>query len=230
MKIKFISFTAILLSFGLWAVAQDAPQPEYMSYGIRAGVNFQNITGLDVLGDDLNGKIVTRFHIGGVVDFPIAPEFVLEPGVQYISKGAKFSSGNTTKTLDISYLEIPVSLVYRSAMSSGKLLLGFGPYVGFGIGGTAKTETNGTSKSASIKFKSTATSLDLAYNTCVKPLDAGLNFLAGYEFANNFFFSLDAQFGLIGMIPKNSQVTNDKTKAKNFGFGISLGYRFVNKQ
>jgi hypothetical protein len=230
MKIKFLLICAFSICCCMHLVAQDAPQPQFMSYGFRAGVNFQNITGLDVLGDDLNGKIVTRFHFGGVVDFPVAPEFVLEPGVQYTSKGAKFSSGNTTKTLNISYLEIPVSLVYRSAMNSGKLLLGFGPYVGFGIGGTAKTETNGTTDSKSIKFKSSANSADLAYNTCVKPLDAGLNFLAGYEFSNNFFFQLDAQFGLLTMIPKNTQVTNDKTKAKNFGFGISLGYRFTRKQ
>jgi hypothetical protein len=43
--------------------------------------------------------------------------------------------------LQLNYLEIPVNLVYKPVLGAGRLLLGFGPYVGFGLGGKLKVAT-----------------------------------------------------------------------------------------
>ena len=43
-------------------------------------------------------------------------------------------------TLNLSYIEIPVNLLYKPVVGNGKLLLGFGPYIAYGIGGKYKTD------------------------------------------------------------------------------------------
>jgi hypothetical protein len=58
----------------------------------------------------------------------------------------------------------------------------------------------------------------------LKRFDAGGNLLAGYEFANKLSFQLNAQLGLVNINPEISG--SDKTKYRNTGFGVSLGYRF----
>ena len=57
-----------------------------------------------------------------------------------------------------------------------------------------------------------------------KKLDAGGNFLVGYEFRNKFSAAVNAQLGLIDINPE-SKVAEDKTSLRNTSFGLSLGYR-----
>jgi hypothetical protein len=56
-------------------------------------------------------------------------------------------------------------------------------------------------------------------------LDAGANMLAGYQFRNKISVQLNAQLGLTKINPEYEGAGNDKTSAKNTGFGFSLGYR-----
>ncbi|MDD3742623.1 MAG: hypothetical protein PHX54_03260 [Lentimicrobiaceae bacterium] len=58
----------------------------------------------------------------------------------------------------------------------------------------------------------------------VKPFDAGANFLFGYEFEGGLSAQLNAQWGLLDIMPDYGVDT--KATLKNTGFGISLGYRF----
>ncbi len=60
----------------------------------------------------------------------------------------------------------------------------------------------------------------------LRPLDAGANFLVGYEFGNRISFQLNAQLGLTKINSEYEGASNDKTSAKNTGFGFSLGFRF----
>ena len=60
----------------------------------------------------------------------------------------------------------------------------------------------------------------------LRPLDAGANFLVGYEFGNRVSFQLNTQLGLTKINPEYEGASNDKTSAKNTGFGFSLGFRF----
>jgi hypothetical protein len=61
----------------------------------------------------------------------------LQPGVLYSQKGAEFED---SAELQLNYIEIPVNLVYKPVLGAGRLLLGFGPYVGFGLGGKLKVD------------------------------------------------------------------------------------------
>ena len=57
-----------------------------------------------------------------------------------------------------------------------------------------------------------------------KKLDAGANFMVGYEFKNKFSAGINTQLGLVNINPE-SNIPDDKTSYRNTGFGVSLGYR-----
>ena len=93
------------------------------------------------------------------------------------------------------------------------MILGFGPYAAFAVGGKYKPE-NGND--VDIEFGDAPSEF--------KRFDAGANLLAGYEFSNKLSFQLNAGLGLVNI---NNRPTGDsKSTMKNTGFGVSLGYRF----
>src|SRR6478672_7683994 len=187
------------------------------SFGIRSGVNFQNINGKDAAGNNLKNDLLTGFNAGVNAEIPLSSGFYLQPGVLYSTKGAKWSNGSKVK---LSYIEVPVNFVYKPVLGSGNMLLGFGPYVGFGVAGKV-VPASGSSTDVQFTKDYDVTSAAPQF----KRFDAGGNLLAGYEFANNVSFQVNAQLGLADINPKTT-ATNDKTKLNNTGFGLSLGYRF----
>lgn len=222
MKAKVMAFTAALVAGALISQAQSTSTSTATmgktTFGIRAGVNFQNINGKDASGNDLDFKLKPGFHVGVTADVPIAPEFYVQPGLLFSTKGAKFDDNADTK-VNISYLEIPVNFLYKPVLGTGKLLLGFGPYAAFAVGGKIKNDN----ADVDLKF---ANEVNLAspdaYRT-LKRFDFGANFLAGYEFSSKFSAQLNAQLGLVKINPKYTGNTN--AKYRNTGFGVSVGYR-----
>ena len=186
------------------------------TFGIRAGVNFQNINGKNAAGSTLKNDLLTGFNAGVNAEIPIGSGFFVQPGVLYSTKGAKWTNEDKVK---LSYIEVPVNFVYKPILGSGNMLLGFGPYVGFAMNGNVEYE-NGTE--TDVEFTND-------YDPSIsapqfKKMDAGANLLAGYEFANKLSFQLNAQLGLMKINPEIT--TDDETSWKNTGFGVSLGYRF----
>jgi hypothetical protein len=183
------------------------------SFDIRAGINFQNVNGEDAAGNKYENKLKTGFHVGVDAEIPVADEFYFAPGLLYSTKGAKGENG---EKLSLNYLELPLNFLYKGTLGTGKLRLGLGPYIALGLGGTYE---NAAGLEADVKFKNEA---DLAANTIYyKPIDAGANLFAGYEFSNKLFAQLNAQLGLV-----NLNAYDTDAKQKNTGFGVSVGYRF----
>lgn len=179
------------------------------TFGLRAGVNFQNLNGKND-GDKLENKLTTGFNIGVNAEIGIAPDFYFQPGLLFTTKGAKMEGDDDVKA-SLSYLEIPLNLIYKPVLGSGKLIAGFGPYVAYGIGGKWKFD-GGDEK---ISFGS-------GEDDHFKPLDMGANLLFGYEFASMLSVQMNAQLGLLNLLPNG----DSNNIIKNTGFGISLGYRF----
>lgn len=228
---KRISFITMMVLAATWLPAQDKVKPaQRTSFGLRAGVNFQTINGKDVNENKLDNDMLTGFHAGFNAEIPIAGDFYLQPGLLFTIKGAENEEsilGETfNRRLKISYLELPVNFLFKPQMGTGRLLLGFGPYVALGMGGRVSTEGGGTKEVLDVKFQKTVSSSDPGNVSYFKPLDAGAGFLAGYEFANRMSVQLNAQLGLTKINPEYEAVPNDQTSAKHTGFGLSLGIRF----
>jgi hypothetical protein len=220
---------ALLLALTTTAFALGAKAQESTTFGVRAGVNFQNINGRDIFDEKLENKIKTGFNVGVNAEVPIAPDFYLQPGVLFTTKGAVDKDDEDIK-YKLSYIEVPINFLYKPTLGAGKLLLGIGPYIAFGIGGNV---SNKDGKEKDIEFTKDVSNADYAAAAAagfpppyLKRFDAGGNLLAGYEFSNKFSFQLNAQLGMVNINSEIKGLPDDDTKLKNTGFGLSLGYRF----
>jgi hypothetical protein len=215
MKSKVLLLALATTAFSLTSKAQ-------VSFGLRAGVNFQNLTGEEANGKDLDNKLKTGFHIGVNAELPVAPDFYIQPGLLFSTKGAKQEvTGSDDVKSNISYVELPINFLYKPALGPGKLLLGFGPYIGVAVGGKIKQGSN----DIDLKFDNDVKSTDPDRFRTIKRMDFGGNLLAGYELSSKISVQLNAQLGMSNLVPKVDGKKTD-AKTKNTGFGFSVGYRF----
>ena len=206
-----------------------------ISFGIRAGVNMQNINGKDMGGDKLTNKLIPGFNAGINVEIPVAPEFYVQPGLLFSTKGAQTSEVNGsliegTSKLHLSYVELPINFLFKPALGSGHMVLGFGPYVAYGVGGKfnidGKLGPISYNQDLDVVYQNKVVVGDAVDKVYVRPFDAGANFIIGYETGMGLSAQLNAQLGLLEMIPDYEGLDMKKATQKNTGFGISLGYRF----
>jgi hypothetical protein len=226
MKTRFISLLMILTLAGSFAIAQGTSK---MSFGLKGGVNFQNLNGKNYTGDKLTNDMLIGYHAGVDVQIPIAPQFYFQPGLLYSMKGAKNTYTVTgteyTSTTKLSYIEMPLNLVYKALVGKGYFMLGFGPYVGYGFSGKVITEGGSTTVDQKIKFQNVVETGEDPTVPYYKAFDIGGNIFAGYELANGLFFQFNTQLGMVKINPEYKILPDDKSSVKNTGFGLSLGYR-----
>lgn len=213
-----------LLIIALFVCASFAgyAQAGKTTFGVRAGVNFQNLNGKDADGDRLENDLKVGFHAGVNAEIPVADEFYLQPGVMISNKGAKINNalGSDDFKTSLTYLEIPINLLYKPVLGQGRLLMGFGPYIGFGVAGKVKV---GDEK-IDVKWENEVSANPVQLSAYYRRFDAGANLLFGYELTNNLSAQLNAQLGLVNIATKFQNV--ERPTVKNTGFGVSLGYRF----
>lgn len=208
MKTRIFTIALIFILSAPFAIGQTAEKGK-TSFGILGGINFQNLNGKFTSGDKLANDMLLAYHFGVNVQIPIVPEFYFQPGLMFAVKGAKnttsiFGTEFTDKT-KINYIEMPLNLVYKGALGNGFVMIGFGPYLAYGISGKQIIEGGSVTLERGI-----------AYNA----FDAGGNIFAGYEMASGIFLQLDTQLGMLNINPEDSPTT------KNTGYGLSLGIRF----
>ena len=205
-------------------------QSSGFSFGLRGGAGMQNINGKDLSGDPLKLSMVPGFNAGVVLGIPIAPDFYFQPGLLFTTKGAKskdkFLGMDMAVEYNLSYIELPLNLLYKPVLGSGHLLLGFGPYVAYGIGGKAKFTINSNTTTEDIVFAKEYQSLDPLAWKHFKPLDFGGNLFFGYELSNGLSVQINTQLGMAKINADNTSYPDAKTLFKNTGFGLSLGYQF----
>ncbi|MBI1226695.1 MAG: outer membrane beta-barrel protein [Bacteroidetes bacterium] len=203
-------------------------QVQAQGLGIRGGVNFQNINGKDALGDQLENDIVAGYHLGVIAEAELVPTFYFQSGLLYSVKGTKstddFLGQSITSTVKTGYLEVPLHFMFKPALGNGHLILGFGPYVAFGLNGKAKIETGGKNADWDVSFQRTVSASDNDETYYQKRFDAGGNLFFGYEFAGGLSVQLNTQLGMIKINP-DYEGFDDKSKYFNTGFGLSAMYR-----
>lgn len=221
---------ALIMSASTVMICSHAQaQTTSTTFGIRGGINFQNTTGKHVDGSKMTNSIIPGFNVGVNAEIPVAKDFYIQPGVLFTTKGAEYDkpSGQTyTSTLHLSYIEVPVNLVYKPLLGSGHLIAGFGPYVDFGVGGKVKYDGTGAPSDRKVKFQNSVDLSENNDNAYYRRVGAGANVFFGYEFSNKLSFQLNTDLGLTNISPDNDALPNSNYSEKNIGFGISAGYRF----
>ncbi len=208
-----------ILLLAVMAVAVTAMSAQGL--GLRGGVNLSNIAG-DGAPDD--AKMLTGFHVGLDYEIAVAPDFYFAPGLLYSTKGSKLEASEENGSGEfkavLNYVEVPMNLVYKPLLGEGNLIVAFGPYLGYGIGGKYKAECSigdfvDMSGETDINFGS-------GDEDDFKAFDMGANISFGYMFAGGLSVQLNTQLGLIDINPSGE---SDEA-IKNTGFGLGLGYRF----
>jgi len=227
MKTKFFTFGLILILLIPQTFAQKKRKVDTgIHYGVLGGFSFQSFMGKDYWGESLDNQLTPGFHVGGNVTFPIIADLYVQPGLLYSMKGTKQNiiTDDITKTTMLSYIELPVNVLYRPQLGDGHILIGAGGYGSCGISGRERTKSGTITIELPVKFLEDATEEPTSY-AYYKRFDAGINAFLGYELYNGIFFQLDGQLGLLE-INSDYGLPNDQTSKKNFGFGVSAGYRF----
>ncbi len=192
-----------------------------VAFGVKGSFNMFNLAFKDADGDKDQATMIPTFDAGVFAEFQVADEFYLRPELLFAQKGAK----NEYALLDdittrISYLELPINLLYKGPLSGGNVLVGFGPYFAYGVGGTVKSDN----VSIDLEFVNDledANELTVYY----KPFDMGAKVFAGYELAAGLQVMLNASLGIANMEPDYRGEKSD-TSTKHVGFGLTLGYVF----
>lgn len=213
---KLLTFTTAMTVLAFAAQAQNKT-----TFGVRAGLNVQNLTWDNLAGETVDTKLKAGFHIGVNAEIPVGTEFYVQPGVLFSTKGAKEDFSDAK--INLSYIEIPINFLYKAELDNGKLLVGAGPYFAFGVSGKVK---NGSEIDVEWKKEISLQQYQEGDVYYLKRFDAGGNLLFGYEFANKFSVQLNAQLGLVNFHPDVEGASSNDGKIKNVGFGVSAGYRF----
>jgi hypothetical protein len=200
--------TGILLLLCGYAKAQ-------IVYGLKlsAGFAYQKIVNSDIISA---GSIRT-FNIRGIAQLPLKNDYWLEGGLGIAGKGSVVYNDGLTTNTHLTYAELPVNLLRKFRFTDlGVFYLGAGGYIAAGLGGKLDYETPGSSTSDKVRFGN---------ENDARLLDAGLNYIAGFEFRNKLTFNMGYSFGL-NNIASNTQRDSGTSLVKNREFSIGLGYLF----
>jgi hypothetical protein len=202
MNKKWRKIILVLIGAGCLLASQAQIKP-----GIKMGLGFSNQKRIDHADYyEFSTKAKTRFHIGVFAEKLIAPRIYIQPGIFFAGKGAAHTSSysGTESQYELSYLELPLNVVYKYPLSFGKVYGGAGAVPALATSGTI--EQNGKSKKM---FKE---------GEHWKRGDLGLNILGGIELNNGFTAGISINTGLIDIY------THDAARIKNRMISLSVGY------
>jgi hypothetical protein len=199
MKKSFLLLTSTLLMFQFSTFGQS------LRYGFVGGLQTSSMTFSDGSGVSLNTSGRFGINIGGIAEYGLTENIFFSPQIVLSTKGVN-NIGGLNFDLNLTYLEIPLYGIYKYEVGNGKILGGFGPYIGIAISGK-------NSDNEVLKFGSNA-------NDNLRRTDFGLSFKAGYELTeSNLTVCLFYNTGLRSLNPR----TNDLT-VKNSTLGLSVAY------
>lgn len=207
-------FLTILMGCCLIFVASN--MHAQIKFGPVVGLNLSTMTFKSTDSEDhYDPQMLVGFHIGGMAEFSVSENFVIQPAVLFSGKGSTyeidFGEGILELKINPGFIEVPIYAAYKFDLGSAKLFLKAGPYFGYGF--TGKISEGGDEED--IPWGSDEDSF-------MKPFDFGVGFGAGVDI-NGFLISLQYQLGLTNLSPF------DEVEMKNGVLGVSLAYLFGGK-
>jgi hypothetical protein len=194
-----LTFIILILIVLFAGIAAQAQKPRF---GIKIGTSISNLT---IKSAEPEIETTTKAGISGglFVHFRLCKRLAIRPGVEFINKGAQLNktyNSNYTysirQNIRLSYLDLPVNLLYDIPFGQNKLFIGGGPVASF--------------------------LLNRKYSQGVSANDLGINVLTGFEWPFGAAFMINYTHGLKNV----STSANKETAIKNYYLGITLGYWF----
>ncbi|HEY0245372.1 MAG TPA: porin family protein [Mucilaginibacter sp.] len=184
-------------------------------YGIKVsgGIATQHIDEFDISSTSL----ITTFNASGVVELPVKYGFWLQSGLGVTNKGSVLHDGALSTTTHLTYIELPLNVLRKFTFTDiGKFYIGAGGYIADGQNGHFDYLTPSSSSTEYVRFGN---------DNDFRKIDAGLNFLTGFELNNKLTFDVQYSFGL-NNIASDPQKNTGITNIRNRLFSLGLGYLF----
>lgn len=204
-----------------------------VSIGLRGGYTIANLL-FEQTGSPLAGSSTSKLNSGHadlLLNIPLKGGLYLQPVIRYVTKGANFEHNNSgkpanvflsaTNRIKVHYLELPVNLVYKIPVGFGKVTVGAGPYVAYGMNGRYNTaiEYNGQTIQKNYQnIEFTDGDNAAATNMRLRRWEGGANCMLGLEFNNTLILGVNYSHGMSDL-DKTSHTT-----VKNQYLGISMGF------
>jgi hypothetical protein len=206
---NFNTMKKIIFVCGLLVASAVSFAQSNFSFGLKTGFN----ASLPQISPTVKGaEMLPTFHVGAFGEYGLNDKLSFQAGLLFNGRGTSIAHEDHHDDLKLYGLDIPLMVMYRT----NGLFFGAGPSIGFNIAGNFHShEEDGTETEQKIKFGSAANEK--------KPLNYGLNLIAGYELKNGFF----AQAGFLYDLTNWSNASGVTEKYHILSFG--LGYRFVKK-
>ena len=198
------------------AILGSIPSFGQVAIGVQGSLQFSNFNA-SANGISISGNNVVGFQAGLMLDAPLSGNLSLRPQLLFSTKGSELSSGGATSKTTLNYLEVPIQLYYGLEAGNGKVVLGAGPYLAYGLGGTSTSTSGSQSQTESVKFGG---------NDNPQAFDYGLRLSAGYELNTGLTLSGYFSPGLANYAPSNA----GNVSIKNTAFDISVGYFFSGRE
>lgn len=201
-------------------VLMNQPKAQHTSFGIAAGATFASYKAT-VESVSFTSKTKVGFSAGVISSIAIGKHFSFQPALNFIQKGGTLKEEGTTNKTTLNYLELPLNIVYNTNASRGKFFAGAGPCFSMGLSGKDKWDDGNNTETTDIKFGSGG-------EDDFKPLEIGINLLAGYQLKNGLFIAASYNAGL-NNIANADAVDFYDVKYHNRYFGIRVGCLFGKK-
>lgn len=188
---------------------------QQLDYGAVAGFNLSGAIVKDP-GGNPKGTPLPGFQLGGYVSYQLpSPHLAIAANLLFSYEGYQPDIYDTKANVRVSFLKIPLNLVYKPLLKDNKWSIGLGPYFGFGIGGHYKTNGGNQVK---INFGSNGNVDDL------KRMDLGMDLLAAYQVDKNISIRAAFDYGLIDYLTPGS---SQNASAHCLNLGITGSYRLA---
>ncbi len=189
-----------IFSLAVVAVVALSASAQNIQLGIKGGLNASNLSNIN----DTEAKI--GFNAGVTADYQLAESLYVLSGLEYTTKGAKFSVSGSTQEYSstLSYLQLPIHAGYKMSIADNtRLVLHAGPYLAYAL--SAKTKA-GSEKTNVIND--------------TNRFDAGLGGGAKVELGK-ISVGLGVDYGLTTV---NKDTEGGKNR--NMNASLSVGYKF----
>lgn len=183
-------------------VITESPKDK-LTFGIVAGYNMASASFKESSNSEMNSQ--SGFHVGVIMDMPLATNLYFSTGLLYSAKGYKYEHKDQSiqESANPQYIDIPMQALYRLPLGgSAALRILAGPYVGLCVSGKV---TDDWSENGSSLY-------DESFSSAYTGFDYGLQGGIGVDISG-FDFHVNYQMGL------------DK-KYMNKNLMIGIGYRF----
>ena len=168
--------------------------------------------------DGFDSKVGFHAGIKAEKDLPqIAQGVYLDMAALLSLKGAQVSASGASLKINPYYLEIPIHMGYKHAVTESiSLFANFGPYFAVGLFGKMKETDYSIDEVGG--FTNIYDSASAFGDNALKRFDFGLGLKAGIEFCQKYQLSIGYDWGLTDNIENGSN--------KNRNLMLSLGYCF----